>query len=204
MHARQLCLASILAASSILSAADGKLHFGLQIGASFSGSDLKSETGSGAAPAFGLNLRYQISGGHLLGLQVDRIQFSDHTQEHADPFGYRYIHTFGFHRSGLGLDYMYFPSGQPTGFYVDIGASYQKWAIHETDTVIGFVGSGLPYGVTYQTDTSSSPSTTAPALALGYMWTFHVGTELRYSQSNLSGSAPLKTQLFTLAFQYTF
>ncbi|MCC6514345.1 MAG: outer membrane beta-barrel protein [Geothrix sp.] len=164
MNFRALALAVAALAAPALNAQEA-VRFGVQAGLNLPQSDLKDAVDSKLGYNLGVQVTFDLRGGHMLRPRYDYTWFPEYTESFAgDSFSTKFI------RKSLGVDYLYFVDGKPQGFYVTAGIAAVQWAVE-----VNFTLSGLGSGSNSQTSNKL-----ALAAGAGYQFNRTVGADLRY------------------------
>jgi opacity protein-like surface antigen len=141
-------------------------RFGVQLHANFPTGDLKRAVDSNLGAGLGGHVTFDLGQGHVLRPRIDAVFYSEGT---FDGFKTK------AREISLGGDYLYFPGGSPSGFYLTAGIGLHRWTVDTTTTATNLVPA---------VSQSQSSNRFGYAAGVGYNFTATVGAELRYVGSS--------------------
>jgi hypothetical protein len=137
----RLAIAIAMAAGATLTAQD--VRFGLQVHGNVPLGDLKDAVDSKPGFGGGAHLAWNLGGGHMLRPRIDYIFFPENSSYVASGYGVSASGKYKLDDLSGGVDYLYFLDGKDDGFYLTVGASWNRWKVDYKYTVT--VGSEVRY-----------------------------------------------------------
>jgi hypothetical protein len=136
--------------------------------------DLKTDTDKGLGGGLSFLTQWNLGNGHALRPRLDLNVFNVSQYE---PSHSNYRESRNLSAAGLGVDYLYYVSGMPRGFYFTAGAGVTRWDLSYTTSDRN--------GNSFNNSYDSNKNTTSLSLAAGLGWQFTrvIGLEARFVHS---------------------
>jgi len=166
-----LALLPLLLTLPLCAQTPGRPTFGFSAQLNAPTGDLQTDTDKGLGAGLSFLVQWNLGHGHALRPRLDVNVFNVSTYE---PSHSNYRESRNLSAVGLGVDYLYYVSGTPRGFYLTAGAGVTRWDLAYTTSDRN--------GNSYTSSYDSSKNTTSLGLAAGLGWqiTRVFGLEARF------------------------
>lgn len=175
-------------------------NFGVQAILSTPSAGLQDRASSGGYGG-ALTFDWPLAGGHVLRPRIDYVEYRDKatTTTSISSSSSTTIHSlYSVKSTGFGLDYLFYPSGEPKGWHVDVGVEEMRYAIKVSGTV---TFSSVTTSTTAFTGPDTSSSKLGYGLGTGYDFARHWSLGLRFTSTKIGS---LKFDAFNTSIGYRF
>jgi len=158
---KRLALLPLLLTLPLCAQESSRPTFGLSAQLNVPTGDLQTDTDKGLGAGLSFLVQWNLGNGHALRPRLDLNVFNVSTYE---PSHSNYRESRNLSAAGLGVDYLYYFSGRPRGFYFTAGAGVTRWDLTYT--------SSDHHNGSWDNSYDSSKNTTSLSLAAGLGWQF--------------------------------
>jgi hypothetical protein len=171
---KRLALLPLFLTLPLCAQASGRPTFGLSVQLNSPMGNLQTDTDKSLGAGLSFLMQWNLGNGHALRPRLDVNAFNVSTYE---PSHSNYRESRNLSAVGLGVDYLYYVSGTPRGFYLTAGAGVTRWDLSYTTSDRN--------GNSFNNSYDSTKNTTSLALAAGLGWQFSrvIGLEARFVHS---------------------